>query len=96
MDNMQRVDLWLGFVAAVIGAVWKVVAMIFGLRKRVDDNTKDIEVLRKATKERMDHGSKEMTGLRNDIRDLGDRTEGRHDKIENKLDQLIMNKNGGH
>ena len=74
-----------GIVAAVMGAIGgsiTVVRMMFNLAKRVDNNERDIAALKIAA-------THELDLIRQDIANVSQRTDKRHDGIEAKIDRLI-------
>ena len=77
-------------VLAVGGACWKGISMWFNLNKKVSEldikvtgNSEKIDKLEQKSTDNFDK-------LTENIKDLGDKTENRHDRIEDKLDQLIV------
>lgn len=82
MDEMRVDGGIVAIVMGALGAAWTMIRMFFNLMKRVENNEKDITSLKRAHDQKLEE-------MRDDIHDLSDRTEKRHDSIESKLDRLI-------
>ena len=83
LEDFGRIEVWAATFLAALAFAWKGVTMIFSLRGDVDANTLRIEAMEKDVLERFDN-------LRQDIKDIGEKTESRHNTMDAKLDQLIM------
>jgi hypothetical protein len=82
MDDMHRADGWIPAAVAAIAGGWTMVKMFYNLMKRVDNNERDISVLKDAAAAKFEE-------IQDEIHAMSDRTDKRHDAIEGKLDRLI-------
>jgi len=69
-------------ILAVAASIWGFIRMIFKLHDRVEQAHRRIDGVERLAQERHEE-------LKTDIKELGDKTEQRHDRIEDKLDRLI-------
>ena len=82
VDNPHTIEMWLAGISAAIASVWKVISMFFNIKSDVESHGQRLDSL----EEEM-HGG--FDALRIDIKDVGKKTEARHNRIEDKLDRLI-------
>ena len=94
MDDLSKADGWasffLGLVLSAIGGL----AMFFRLAGRVDSNEKAITVLENNHDKRLLAIEQQIATVRHevrqDIKDVGDRTDKGHERLENLLNIVVQ------
>lgn len=67
---------------AVAGVVWRIVAMVFGLHRRVEATEKDFKQLK-------EQNSAQYLALRQEIRENSTEAKAQHAELTHKIDRII-------
>ena len=94
MDDYSRIDGWLSFLLGGVLAFVAGLKSFFNLKSRVESNERDIKGLKDDHNARLMSIENQITAVRNevrqDIKDAGDRTEKRHDTLEEMMRVVIQ------
>ncbi|MFT5766757.1 MAG: hypothetical protein ACI9DH_000576 [Halioglobus sp.] len=82
VNESGGIELWMTGIVAALLAIWKAISMFFRMKGDVKSHGQRLDILEADTKSSLDE-------LRSEIKSVWDKTEQRHNRIDDKLDRII-------
>ena len=89
MSDMHNMESWVAMIATGAATVWAAITVFFNLKSEVKAQGIRIDSIES-------HLEASLSELKSDIKDVGEKSEIRHSRIEDKLDRLIFRGNTRH